>query len=63
MHTSRDREREKEKNEGWQPFCFAECVDIKLEEAGQLIYHLKIYLHSTCIIVIIIIHIICMILT
>ena len=62
MHTSRDREK-KIKKEGWQPLCFAECVDIKLEEELQLIYHLKIYLHSTCIIVIIIIHIICMILT
>ena len=29
------------KKEGWQPFCFAECVDIKLEEVVQLIYHLK----------------------
>ena len=66
MHTSRDREKKRKKKRrrnGWQPFCFAECVDIKLEEVVQLIYHLKIYLHSTCIIVIIIIYIICMILT
>ena len=54
---------EREKKKGWQPIWFAECVDIKLEEEVQLMYHLKIYLHSTCIIVVIIIHIICMILT
>ena len=56
-------ERKKKEKKGWQPFCFAECVEIKLEEEVQLVYHLIIYLHSTCIIVIIIIHIICMILT
>ena len=46
----------------WQLFCFAECFDIKLEVV-QLMYHQKIYPYSTCIIVIIYIHIICMILT
>ena len=29
----------KERESGWQPFLFAESIDIKLEEAVQLIYH------------------------
>ena len=53
-------EREKK---GWQSFCFTEYFDIKLEEADQLMYHLKISPYSMCIILIIYIHIICMILT
>ena len=52
-----------EKKKGWQPFCLDECVDIELEEVVQFMYHLKIYPHSTCIIVIINIHIIFLILT
>ena len=38
---------------GWQPFCFIECFDIKLEEVLQLMYHFYIFPYSTCIIMII----------
>ena len=36
IHQGIERKK-KRKKEGWQPFCFAECVDIKLEEVVQLI--------------------------
>ena len=38
---------------GWQPFCFVEYFDIKLEEMVQLMYHFHISPYSTCIIMII----------
>ena len=44
IHQGIDREKKR-----WQPFCFDECADIKLEEAVQLMHHWKIYPHSTCI--------------
>ena len=37
----------KERERGWQPFVFAECIDIKLEEAVQLMYHFYITTYST----------------
>ena len=44
MHISRERLKERER--GWQPFLFAECIDIKLEEVVRLIYHFYIAIYS-----------------
>ena len=44
MHITTERMKERER--GWQPFVFAECIDIKLEEV-QLMYHFYITTYST----------------
>ena len=44
MHITTDRMKERER--GWQPFFFAECIDIKLEQV-QIMYHFYIITYTT----------------
>ena len=44
MHITTERMKERER--GWQPFVFAECIDIKLEEEAAYVPFLHHYIFN-----------------